>query len=116
MKKENFNLKYFLYNMLFSLMYPCTKSIISVNKILVFSDSTLIMGMFLLVIGILYSLYLKGDFDRTSYVAFNATASTKESFQDFINRIKEKRKDSFNYPLLCSVILILLSLITSLFV
>ena len=55
-----------------------------------------------------------GDFDITGFIASRAIGKNKEDFDAYITNQNEKRKDSFNYPLLCGIILIVLAGISAL--
>ena len=116
MKFKNIKVKNLIIGLLIVLAYPLVKSMSADNKLLVFSDTSLILAFPLLIISIVYSLYLHGDFDTTTFIAFKYLTQTKEEYDHFENRIRDKRKDSFNYPLFFSIILLLLSFITSLLV
>lgn len=138
MKFKNIKVKNLIVSVLVSFVYPITKSIISNNRLLVFSDTCLIIGLISLVIGLMNSLYLHGDFDITNYIAHTlvtregnnlasfltrknnllgtATKSEREDLVLFVENQKNKRKDSFNYPLFCSILLLIMSYITSLLV
>ena len=138
MKFRNIKIKNLMVSILVSFAYPITKSLISKNRLLVFSDTCLIIGLFSLVLGLMNLLYLHGDFDITNYIAHTlitregnnlasfltrknnllgtATTSERADLVSFIEKQKNKRKDSFNYPLFCSIILLIMSYITSLLV
>ena len=114
MKFANFRLNYFITNLIVVLLYPIYRYVSNNNSLLAFSDACFIIGLFLLIVGIVLILYGHGDFDITGYIASRALGKNKEDFASYIANQKEKRKDSFNYPLLCGIILIVLSVLTAL--
>ena len=113
---RNFKLSGFLPVMIIALAYPIMKTSLSEKKALVFSDTVLLIALFLIIIGVLYHLYLKGDFDAIRYRT-EASMSRRYDlpYERYKEEVEEKRKDSFNYPLLCAFVMILLSFIVSLF-
>ena len=114
MKLANFRFKYFITNMIVVLLYPIYRYVSNNNSLLAFSDACFIIGLFLLIVGIVLILYGHGDFDITGFIASRAFANNKEDFDSYLANQKEKRKDSFNYPLLCGIILIVLAGISAL--
>ena len=113
---RNLNAKSLLINLLIALAYPIIKFFSSSNRLLAFSDACVIIGLFLVIVGMANWLFLKGDFDITAYIAERSLKKENRDFDVYMEDQKEKRKDSFNYPLLCAVILLLISYLTSLFV
>ena len=128
MKFKNFKFTTFLTNMIVLLLFPIFKLVSSEKPLLAFSDSCMIIAIIMALIGIVFNLYLSGDFDITGYIAGKAFNRNKKDFEAFkhdqenrdfdiyMQDQKEKRKDSFNYPLLCSILMFLISLISALFV
>ncbi len=113
MNFKNFKLSSFIPNMIISLLYPLVKLIKGDNGLLMFSNSCLIIGLILIILAVVTSLYMHGDFDISRYVLSTKSYRKKVSFDKFIADETEKEKDSFNYPLLCSIVMIALSVITS---
>lgn len=111
-----FKLSSFIPNLIVALCYPIIKTCISKNKFLVFSDSCFIVGALFCLFGVFNLLYLSGDFDITTYIASKFIAKDKRSFEVYESDASEKRKDSFNYPLLVGIILVIISFITTLFI
>ena len=114
MNLKNLKIKYLIINLLIALTYPLLKAAASENRLLAFSDSCVIIGLFLVIVGVATWLSLKGDFDITGYIADRALKKEDRDFDIYMKDQKEKRKDSFNYPLLCAIILFILSFITAL--
>ena len=116
MNFRNFKLKDYLINVGIALIYPLIRGISSENHLLVFSDTCLIIGMFVLIYAVINSLFLHGDYDITAYVANRTFNKDRDDYEEFVKEQEEKRKDSFNYPLLSALTLFLLSFISSLLV
>lgn len=114
---KKIKLKPLLITLIIALFYPVAKALSSENKLLVFSDSCLIIALFLFVAGIFNYLVLKGDFDNIRFIGrrMDPNQNTK-SYADFKNEVREERKDSFNYPLIVSLLMFFLSFITSRFI
>ncbi|MBQ6492504.1 MAG: DUF3899 domain-containing protein [Erysipelotrichaceae bacterium] len=115
MKISNFRLKNFLINLLVCFMYPILRYVSNDNSLRAFSDACLIIGLFLALVAVAVFLFMAGDFDITGYIASRAFGKNQEDFDTYKDKQNEKRKDSFNYPLLCAVVLIITSYISSLF-
>ena len=114
---RNFKAARLIPSMVILLAYPTVKSVISEHKALVFSDTLFIMSMFFVIVGVIHNLYLKGNFDNTSFVIDRFMhRETSKSYETYMKDVKERRKDSFNYPLLAGFIGIILSVLVSLFV
>ena len=115
MKKifKGFKISNFISTLIIGLFYPIIKTAISNNKLLVFSDTTFIISLFFLVFGVLNNLFLHGDFDITTYITKKVFVKDKEPYDVFKENMKEKREDSFNYPLFVGILLFVISIITS---
>ena len=111
---KNFSLKMFLRCLPFVIVYPLYKTVTASNRALAFSDSCLILSLVLLILGILYFLYQKGDFDNHTFL-YSSGLKPDANYETFKKKQDEKRENSFNYPLLYAVILLALSGLSSLF-
>ena len=114
MNSKNFNLETLLINLIVVLMYPILKCVSNNNSLLAFSDSCMIMSLVMFIIGIFYNLFLKGDFDISGYITERAFRKEKRDLDVYMEDQKAKREDSFNYPLLCAIILLIISIFTAL--
>ena len=106
----------YLINLFVSLIYPIFKYVSTPSgKIIAFSDACFIISMITMIIGLVTWMFLKGDFDLTAFIM---QRKSKYGYSDY-NQYKEhkreeRKKDSFNYPLLVSLSLLLISVLTSL--
>ncbi len=116
MNFKNLKIKTLLTNLLICLAYPLVKAYVSTDKLLIFSDTCVIIGFLCLLFGAINSLILRGDYDITSYIMQRTINKSNQNFDNYKKDKEEKRKDSFNYPLLCGIILIIISYLSALFV
>ena len=113
MKIKNIKIGTLLISILVFLIYPIARAIKSPNHLLAFSDSTLIIGAIAIIIGVFNSAVLHGDYDIASYMAHKRKFVESDiDYQTYYAQRKEKRKDSFNYPLFIGIIFIILSIIS----
>ena len=87
-----------LTHVIVTLLYPLARMVMaSSQRLLVFTDCLTIVAAILLIV---YSLYLHGDFDISSYVMRRARSNApKQTFEAYKANQKERREASFNYPL-----------------
>ena len=116
-KFSSFKFSSLIANLIIGLAYPIIKSCIAErNKLIVFSDTCLIIAGGFIIFGVFTSLYLHGDFDVTTYIAGRTFKKNRNQTYEKYKKDKDyERKGSFNYPLLTGIILLLTSFITSLF-
>ena len=115
MKKlfSGFKVKDFIINLLICLAYPICKTIISENKLLVFSDTSFIMSLVFMIGGVVNHLIRSGDFDITTFIAARSFSKNKDLTFDKYKKDKEsERKDSFNYLFFVGIIVFVISMIT----
>lgn len=115
-------------HVIITLAYPAVKAFTaSGNRLVIFADAMTIIGLILVVAGIIYSMNLHGDFDATRYYMQSGIRSFRsirffnrnqdmEVKQDqnpaeFIQNLREKRADAFNYPLFLGIIYVLASVV-----
>lgn len=115
MNFKNIKLKYLLLNLFILLFYPCVKAYAS-KSLLVLSDTCTIIGMIAIIFGVVNSFFLHGDLDITGFVAHRRLSDTKQDFETYMKNQEEKRRGSFNYPLLCGFLLFIIAYLISLFV
>ena len=89
-----------LTHVIVTLLYPLARVVMVSSQRLVFTDCLTIVAAILLIAGVVYSLYLHGDFDISSYVMRRARSNApKQTFEVYKANQKERREASFNYPL-----------------
>ena len=90
-----------LTHVIVTLLYPLARVVMaSSQRLLVFTDCLTIVAAILLIAGVVYSLYLHGDFDISSFVMRRGMKNApKQTFEAFMANQKERREESFNYPL-----------------
>ena len=114
MKFKNLKLKNLIIDVIICLLYPIAK-LIKTKSLLVFSDSLTYIGLFLIIIGVVNSFFIHGDFDITGFIASRAFNKNSKDFDAYMKDQEAIRKGSFNYPLLCSIIVLIIAYISGLF-
>lgn len=114
---KNFKFSSFIANFSFAISYPIIKTIVTDgNKMVIFSDTILIMALVFIIVGVIYSFVLHGDLDITSFVAKRTLSRNSNlSYEKFTEDNKNKRKGSFNYPIFVGIVCIIISYIVSIF-
>ncbi len=109
-KKKKIKPAVLISHIIISLAYPIFRSVTAdCQKLLVFTDTLTIIAGVLAIGGILYGLYLHGDFDISGYVFRRGMKnSSNENFAAYKENQKEQHAASFNYPLFLSVLYFLL--------
>lgn len=98
-----------------TLAYPIAKAAISEhNRLLIFTDSLTIIAALLLIVGVVYRLYQRGDFDISGFAlkrGVQRDRAKKQSFDAYMDDKKHEREESFNYPLFLGLVYIAVALI-----
>lgn len=108
-----------------TLAYPAVKAFrAESNRLLVFTDAMTIVALILLIGGIIYSLALRGYFDVSTYFIHRGIRSFRfsqprhglnteqnQSVSEYLERVREKREDAFNYPLFLGIVYLLASVV-----
>ena len=112
---KKIKLRLLLVHLTVSFIYPVAKAAISdYNRLLIFTDSLTIVALLLLIGGIVYSFYLRGDFDISGYLMKRGMQrGPLQSFQNYLAGREEKREESFNYPLFLGIAYLVAALILS---
>ena len=113
-------------HLIVTLAYPAVRAFTAPeDRLLRFANAVTIVGLILLVVGVVYSMNLHGDFDISRYYIQRGMRSTfrfytpkrgemldsKEGPAEFLNDLKEKRANAFNYPLFLGIIYVLVSVV-----
>ena len=124
-KLKNIKPKPLIAHLIVTLAYPAVKAFTAADrKLLTFTNAVTIVGLILLVVGVIYSMNLHGDFDISRYYLqrglrsfrFYAprqkeTLDTNQNPAEFLNDLKEKRADAFNYPLFLGILYVIVSVV-----
>lgn len=109
---KNINISTLIIHVIITLAYPVIKvSISSANKLLIFTDTLTIISLVLIIIGVFYRLVLKGDFDITRFVFDRSFNKNKKKEDAYFADEKQKRENSFNYPLFLGIIYLVIAII-----
>lgn len=112
---KKIKLRPLLVHLIVTLLYPVFRAYIAeTDKLLVFVDSITIIGLVMIVGGIIYALYLHGDFDISGY--FLKRGVQKEPTQTYFAYLYDvyaKREGAFNYSLFLGLVYLALALILS---
>ena len=117
MKFKNLNWGELAKSLLICLIYPVARGIMAKNHMVAFCDSMTIIGLLAIILGMFNEGVLQGDYDIHSYIA-RRRAIRKEQidYEAYRAQQEDKRKDSFNYPLLVGIIFTIVSVIVALII
>ena len=88
-----------------SLAYPIIRGLFSKgDPLTLISDALFIMSLVLILIGVVFTLYINGDFDITSFVAGRSVGKNKKEYTEFKKDRAAERSRAFNYPLFLGLI------------
>lgn len=113
-------------HLIITLVYPLAAALrAEQNRLLVFTDAMTIVSLLLIIVGIIYSLVLHGDFDVSNYylqhsgrsiarrfaVRRSAQMQQEEDIAKYISDAREKREGAFNYPLFLGIVYLLAAVV-----
>ena len=124
-RMKNIRLRLLIIHIIITLAYPTVKAFTAHgSRLLIFTDAMTIVALILVVVGLLYSLVLHGDFDISSYFVQWGVKSVrrflsrqsrdsedKPDIGEFMRDAQEKREESFNYTLFLGIIYLLASIV-----
>lgn len=113
MKKEF--IKRLIITYFVAMIYPVFKGVTE-HSLLPITDSTFIMSLILLAFGLINNIGRLGAFDSTIYMFKRNFQHYDKSYQVYLADVKEKKKDSFNYPLFLGILLLITSIVVNLFI
>ena len=100
-----------------ALFYPLYAYFSSGRSLLKLMDAMTITGLVFIVLGIIYSMVRRGDFDITEYMTRRSVRKGNvKPFKAFKEDKKEERKDSLNYPFWTGLALLAVSALLTIFV
>ena len=112
---RNIKPRYLIVQLIITLFYPISKTAISeYNRLLIFTDTLTIIAALLLIAGIVYSLFLHGDFDISAFLlgrGLRRDHGPRQSFSEYLAEKREEREDSFNYPLFLGLVYLAVAVI-----
>ncbi len=83
-----------------TLAYPAIRAATAEHdRMRIFSDTLLITSLVLILFGVLFSFYKKGDFDIMSYMLRRSAEKNVKPFEEFKKDSDDERRKIFNYPL-----------------
>ena len=116
MNFRNFKLSGFLPNFIIAMAYPAVRALSSeASRLLHLVNAMTVIGLVMIILGVLYNLVLKGDFDITRFIADRAMKHTQKGYKAYKEDREDEREGSFNYPLFVGIILIAASIVLSRF-
>ena len=111
---KNIKLWVIVAHLIVTLAYPAIKASISeYNRLMIFNDALTIVGLILVIVGLFYSFVLHGDFDRVRYVFMRGINRESSPYGKYDQDSRQKREDSFNYPLFLGIIYVVVSIIVA---
>ena len=110
---KNIKIKWLIVHLIITLAYPAARGITAPrNGLQMFTDAMTVIGALLIVLGVFYTFYLKGDFDRSAYIFKRGfERGIVKPYEAYVQDNQEKREESFNYPLFLGVIYIAASVV-----
>lgn len=107
---KNIKIRTLLIALPLMLAYPVAKALISSsNRLMIFSDTLLIISLLLIALGVLFTFTRFGDFDITRYIFRRGTDKNAKSFGEYKKDREEQRKETFNYPLFLGLVFLVVS-------
>ena len=111
---KSINIITLLVTIVLTIAYPVAKALISsANRLMIFSDTLLIISLILIAVGILFTFARYGDFDITGYIFHRGISKNAKSYENYKKDLEANRRETFNYPLLLGLIYLIISLTIS---
>ncbi len=113
---RSFKFKQFVLYAGAALLYPAYAYLFSENKMLKLIDALTVTGLVFVILGVVYSMIRRGDFDIAEYVTRRSlNKGDVKPFKAFKEDKKEERKDSMNYPFFTGLLLLLGAAVLTIF-
>ena len=88
-----------------TLAYPVIRAAAAeTDRMRIFSDALLIISLVLILFGVLFSFYKKGDFDIMSYMLRRSAEKNVKPYEEFKKDRDDERRKIFNYPLWLGIV------------
>ena len=110
---KNLRLRPLLLHLIIMLIYPVFRALTAEKSgLLIFTDALTIISLVMIIGGVIYALFLHGDFDISAYfLKRGIQKEPKQSFRAYLFDVYEKRESAFNYPLFVGLSGLLVSLV-----
>ena len=110
---KNIKFRPLLAHLIVTLLYPVFRACIAENnKLMVFTDAITIIGLVMIIGGIIYALYLHGDFDISGYLMKRGMQKEPtQTYFAYLYDVYAKREGAFNYALFLGLLYIVLAAI-----
>jgi len=114
---RHFRVRQLLPHLGVALLYPVYAFVTSDGSWVRLADAMTVVGLIFLILGVVWYLVMKGDFDITGYVLRRGMRGTgQKTFADYRREKEEQRREMANYPLLTGIALLLASALIALLV
>ena len=112
---KHMKLRPLLVHLIVTLLYPVFRACIAeTDKLLLFADAITIIGLLMIVGGIIYALYLHGDFDISGYLLKRGVQKEPtQTYFAYLYEVYAKREGAFNYSLFLGLLYLAAALILS---
>ena len=110
---RNLRLRPLLIHLAVTLIYPVFRALKAEKSgLLLFTDALTVTGLVMIVGGVIYALFLHGDFDISAYfLKRGVQKEPKQTFRAYLFDVYEKREGAFNYPLFVGLVYVAVSVI-----
>ena len=114
---RSFKFKQFILYAGAALLYPAYVYLSSENKMLKLIDALTVTGLVFVILGVVYAMIRRGDFDIAEYVTRRSlNKGDVKPFKAFKEDKKEERTDSMNYPFFTGLLQLLGAAVLTVFV
>ena len=76
-------------------------------------ESRRIIALILVIIGVIYSQFIHGDYDISGFFIRKGVKKEEKNFAAFEADMKEKREAVFNYPLFLGLVYLIVAVVVS---
>ena len=100
-------------HLIVTLLYPAFRAFTAEkNGLLVFTDALTVTGLVMIIGGIIYALFLHGDFDISSFLLKRGVQKEPtQTYRAYLYEVYEKRESAFNYPLFVGLLYVVISIL-----
>ena len=100
-------------HLIVTLLYPAFRAFTAEkNGLLVFTDALTVTGLVMIIGGIIYALFLHGDFDISGFLLKRGVQKEPtQTYRAYLYEVYEKRERAFNYPLFVGLLYVVISIL-----